>query len=100
MSGRAHSFARPFPLLGRSAIPLLPAKPDERLRDVHAPIGLDLGGRTPAEVALAVLSEMSVERFGGSGRPLRLAEEVYERAVAGTGGNAKTNVGQRSERSS
>ncbi len=70
--------------------------PDERLRDVHAPIGLDLGGRTPAEIALAVLSEMSVERFGGSGRPLRLADEVYERAVAGTGVSAATGLGRRS----
>jgi len=44
---------------------------DERLRAVHAPIGLDLGGRTPAEIALSVLAEISQERFGGSGRPLR-----------------------------
>lgn len=57
--------------------------PDERLRDVHAPIGLALGGRTPAEIALAVLAEMSMERFGGTARPLRLADETYERAVAG-----------------
>jgi len=46
---------------------------EERLRAVHAPIGLDLGGRTPAEIALSVLAELSQERFGGTGRPLRLA---------------------------
>jgi xanthine dehydrogenase accessory factor len=45
---------------------------ETQLRAVHAPIGLDLGGRTPAEIALAVLAEMSQERYGGSGRPLRL----------------------------
>ncbi len=56
--------------------------PEERLREVHAPIGLDLGGRTPAEIALAIMAELSAERFGGSGRPLRLSEELYERAVA------------------
>lgn len=55
--------------------------PEDRLRQVHAPIGLDLGGRTPAEIALAVMAELSMERFAGSGRPLRLAEELYERAV-------------------
>jgi len=54
---------------------------DERIRAVHAPIGLDLGGRTPAEIALAVLAEISLMRFGGSGRPLRLGEEIYERAI-------------------
>ena len=58
--------------------------PEERLRAVHAPIGLDLGGRTPAEIALAVLAEITQERHGGSGRPLRLADDLYARAVAGT----------------
>src|SRR5438270_890968 len=53
----------------------------ERIRAVHAPIGLDLGGRTPAEIALAVLAELSMERYGGSGRPLRLSDDIYERAV-------------------
>jgi len=48
---------------------------------VHAPIGLDLGGRTPAEIALSILSELSAERYGGSGRPLRLSAELYEKAV-------------------
>src|SRR6266446_7681887 len=54
---------------------------EERIRAVHAPIGLDLGGRTPAEIALSVLAELSMERYGGSGRPLRLSEDIYERAV-------------------
>ena len=55
---------------------------EERIRRVHAPIGLDLGGRTPSEIALSVLAEMSMERYGGSGRPLRLPEDIYERSVA------------------
>jgi xanthine dehydrogenase accessory factor len=55
---------------------------EERLRAVHAPIGLDLGGRTPAEIALAVLAEITQERYGGTGRPLRLPDELYDRAVA------------------
>ena len=56
--------------------------PEERIRAVHAPVGLDLGGRTPAEIALSVLAEISLERHGGTGRPLRLADELFERAVA------------------
>jgi len=55
--------------------------PDERIRSVRAPVGLDLGGRTPAEIALSVLAEISAERYGGSGKPLRLQDEVYERAM-------------------
>ena len=36
---------------------------------VRAPIGLDLGGRQPAEIALAILAEIECVRHGGSGRP-------------------------------
>ncbi len=57
---------------------------EERLRAVHAPIGLDLGGRTPAEIALAVLAEITQERYGGTGRALRLSDEIYAKAVART----------------
>jgi xanthine dehydrogenase accessory factor len=80
--------ARYVGLLGSKRKTILIAKmlrdegiPEERIRAVHAPIGLDLGGRTPAEIALAVLAELSMERHGGSGRPLRLADDIYERAV-------------------
>lgn len=40
------------------------------LARVRAPIGLDLGGRGPAEIALAVLAEMVAVRYGASGHPL------------------------------
>ena len=84
--------ARYVGLLGSKRKTILIAKmlrdegvPEERIRAVHAPIGLDLGGRTPAEIALAVLAELSMERHGGTGRPLRLPDEIFERAVAKKG---------------
>jgi xanthine dehydrogenase accessory factor len=40
--------------------------PDERLAWVHAPIGLDLGGRSPAEIALAILAEIVQVRYRSS----------------------------------
>jgi xanthine dehydrogenase accessory factor len=43
--------------------------PEERLAQVYAPIGLDLGGRKPAEIALAILAEVELVRHGGSHWP-------------------------------
>jgi xanthine dehydrogenase accessory factor len=50
---------------------LLEAGVDEAdLAKLHGPVGLDLGGRAPAETALAILAEIVAERYGGSGAPL------------------------------
>jgi xanthine dehydrogenase accessory factor len=46
---------------------------DERIRAIRAPVGLDLGGRTPAEIALSVLAEMTQERYRGTGTALSKA---------------------------
>ncbi len=45
--------------------------PDDQLDRLRGPIGLDLGGRAPAETALAILAEIVADRYGGSGRPMR-----------------------------
>ncbi len=34
------------------------------LARIHAPIGLDLGGRAPAEIALSIMAEITALRFG------------------------------------
>ena len=41
----------------------------EALARVRAPIGLDTGGREPAEIALAILAEIECVRHGGDGKP-------------------------------
>ena len=39
---------------------------EEEVARVHGPIGLELGGRQPAETALAILAEMTAVRYGGA----------------------------------
>ncbi len=54
----------------------------ERLAQVHAPIGLDLGAETPDEIALSIAAEMLMLRKNGTGAPLKtLHHLVQEEAV-------------------
>ena len=39
--------------------------PQERTQDVHAPLGLDIGAETPAEIAVAIIAEIIRERRTG-----------------------------------
>ena len=43
---------------------------DDELALLRGPIGLDLGGRAPAETALAIMAEIVASRYGASGRPM------------------------------
>jgi len=45
---------------------------EEQLARVHAPIGLDLSGRSPAEIALAIAAEVVQVRYGGRAQRLSL----------------------------
>ncbi|MFE9320990.1 XdhC family protein [Nocardia sp. NPDC052278] len=47
---------------------------DAELACLHSPIGLDLGGRTTAEVAVAIGAEIVAVRRGGSSRPLHATD--------------------------
>lgn len=59
---------------------------DSELARLRSPIGLDIGARTPEEVAVAVAAEIIQGRWGGSARPLSQTDgRVHDphRAVAG-----------------
>jgi xanthine dehydrogenase accessory factor len=44
---------------------------EDDLARLHAPIGLDVGGRTPEETAVSIAAEIISARWGGSGAELR-----------------------------
>ncbi|MQY21456.1 XdhC family protein [Nocardia macrotermitis] len=48
---------------------------ESELSRLHSPIGLQLGGRTPDEVAIAIGAELVAVRHGGSTRPLSDTEQ-------------------------
>ncbi len=61
----------------------------KQLRNVYAPIGLDIGSRTPEEIGLAVVAEMiNVKR---SGRSLSLRLEQWPVRLAQSGRQADQN---------
>src|SRR5215467_2554736 len=57
----------------------------ERLEQVHAPIGLDLGAETPDEIALSIAAEMLMIRKKGSGASLHTLLRLLEDEVGVAG---------------
>ena len=51
----------------------------ESLRRVHARAGLDLGGRSPAEIALSIFAEIVAQREGKGAVPLTRSESLPRR---------------------
>jgi xanthine dehydrogenase accessory factor len=58
----------------------------EQLARLRGPIGLDLGGRAPAETALAILAEVVAARHNGSGVPMRDRARAVEAQMAAANG--------------
>jgi xanthine dehydrogenase accessory factor len=54
---------------------------EDELARLHAPIGLDVGARTPEETAVSIAAEIVAARWGGTGTPLRDVEgAIHTRA--------------------
>jgi len=55
--------------------------PESHVARLHMPVGLDVGARTPAELAVAVLAEVLAVRSGTGAGPLRVGEGPIHRSV-------------------
>ena len=55
--------------------------PLERLAAVHAPVGLDIGAKTPEEIAVSIMGEIVAFREGRSGKTLAM-ESRYLKKIA------------------
>ncbi|MBZ5709806.1 XdhC family protein [Nannocystis pusilla] len=67
---REHELGRPAPDLTR----------------VRAPVGIALGGRTPAEIAVSIVAELVADRHGGSGAPMNVVPQAIARLGGGPAG--------------
>jgi xanthine dehydrogenase accessory factor len=64
----------------------------ERLKEVHSPIGLDLGGRSPEEIAVSVMAEIVAFRHDRPGGAMKVDEAQIDRIVAKLAKAAKTGA--------
>lgn len=77
MVGSQRRVRAAFEQLAREGVPI------ERLAKIHAPIGLDIGAETPAEIAIAIAAELVMARRGGAGGTLRDRHRVVARWIRG-----------------
>ena len=54
----------------------------DRIREVYAPIGLNIGALTPEEIAVSVMSEVIMVRRGGDGGKMTMGDWYIDRAAS------------------
>jgi xanthine dehydrogenase accessory factor len=57
----------------------------ERLKAVHAPIGLDIGAKTPEEIALSIVAEIVAFREGRPGKTMTMEARYLQKAAQKVG---------------
>jgi xanthine dehydrogenase accessory factor len=56
--------------------------PDEQIRRVHSPMGLELNAETPEEIAVSILAEVLMIRDRGTGKAMKTAARNQQAAGA------------------
>ena len=52
----------------------------ERIKEVYAPVGLNIGGLTPEELAVSIMAEIIMVRRGGDGGQMQMGNWYVDRA--------------------
>jgi xanthine dehydrogenase accessory factor len=56
--------------------------PLERIQEVHAPIGLNIGALTPEELAVSIMAEIIMVRRGGDGGLMKMDKEYLSKVIS------------------
>jgi len=54
---------------------------EKQINSVHSPIGLNIGARTPEEIAVSIMSEILSFRFGGAGTSMKLDDSLMSKSI-------------------
>ena len=54
---------------------------EKQINSVHSPIGLNIGARTPEEIAVSIMSEILSFRFGGPGTSMKLDDSLMSKSI-------------------
>ena len=63
--------------------------PLERIQEVHAPIGLNIGALTPEELAVSIMAEIIMVRRGGNGASMKMEKEYLQKVVSHRGAESR-----------
>ena len=53
--------------------------PEDRIRQIRAPVGLDLGGRQPEDIAVSIMAEILAVKNDRHGGPLSMGEKLVDK---------------------
>lgn len=53
--------------------------PEDKVKAIRSPVGLDLRGRSPDEIAVSIIAEMLMIREGGTGLSMAMPENIWEK---------------------
>lgn len=56
--------------------------PEQKILDIHAPIGLDIGALSPEELAVSIMAEIIMIRRGGTGSSLRFEKDYLRKVLS------------------
>ena len=54
--------------------------PTDRVQAIRSPVGLDIGARTPEEIAMSIMAEILMVRLGGTGEPMKMTDQLLQKA--------------------